>query len=41
MILKKISADDKTMANYLEGKMSQWIEMEGAIQVSCLKLHIL
>ena len=27
---EKISADDKTMANYLEGKMSRWIEMEGA-----------
>ena len=30
MILKKISADDKTMANYLVGKKSQWIVMEGA-----------
>ena len=28
--LKKISADDKTMANYLVGKKSPWIEMEGA-----------
>ena len=27
---KKISADNKTMANYLEGKKSRWIEMEGA-----------
>ena len=27
---KKISADDKTMTNYLVGKRSQWIEMEGA-----------
>ena len=30
LILKKISADDKTMANYLVGKKSRWIEMEGA-----------
>ena len=28
--LKKISADNKTMTNYLVGKKSQWIEMEGA-----------
>ena len=27
---KEISSDDKTMANYLVGKKSQWIEMEGA-----------
>ena len=27
---KKKSADDKTMANYLVGKKSRWIEMEGA-----------
>ena len=25
-----MSADDKTMTNYLEGKKSQLIEMEGA-----------
>ena len=28
---EKISADDKIMTNYLVGKTSQWIEMEGAI----------
>ena len=27
---KTISADDKTMSNYLVGKKSGWIEMEGA-----------
>ena len=27
---QKISADDNTMANYLVGKKSRWIEMEGA-----------
>ena len=27
---EKISADDKTMTNYLVGKKSQLIEMEGA-----------
>ena len=30
LILKKISADDKTITNYLVGKKSQRIEMEGA-----------
>ena len=27
---KKLSADDKIMANYLVGKKTRWIEMEGA-----------
>ena len=27
---KNITAADKTMANYLVGKKSRWIEMEGA-----------
>ena len=27
---EKKSADDKTMANYLVGKKSRWIEIEGA-----------